>query len=169
MDQQKSSSAIFTKRVQILLLLFCTLSSIVFILLHLMVIAKNGNETILSFFFKKEPHQHLPSPSEMIDYFKWSTESACKKRVYFGGPLFEQPSRKLTLVEGQKAVCLDDKVTPQINDCLVYSFGIRDDWYFEKSMAEHQGCNVSLFGLLLLQESQFTEVFTLFRFTRLII
>ena len=107
-----------------------------------MVIAKEG-ESILSFFLKKE--QHSPTPSEIIDYFMWSAESTCKKRVYFGGPLLEQPSRKLTLVEGQKAVCLDVKVDPQINDCLVYSFSIRDDWYFEESMEEHRGCNVSLF------------------------
>ena len=132
MDQEKSSSISITKRTQILIILFvffCTLSSVVFILIHQLVIAKEG-ESILSVFLEKE-HDPSSSPSEIIDYLKWSTESACKNKVYFGGPLFEQPSHKLTLFEGQKAVCLDEKVTPQINDCLVYSFGIRDDWYFE--------------------------------------
>jgi len=71
-----------------------------------------------------------------------------KKSVYFGGPLFEQPSRKLTLIEGQKAVCLDEQVAPQVNNCLVYSFDIRDDWYFEESM-ENQECNVSLFKIFI--------------------
>ena len=141
MDQQKSSSSAITKRAQITLLVFCTLSSIIFILIHLIVFAKKG-EVILSFFLEKEPNSS--SPSDIIDYFKWYTKSTCKKEVYFGGPLlFERPSRKLTLAEGQTAVCFDEKVAPQINDCLVYSFGIHDDWHFEEGMEEHQGCNVS--------------------------
>ena len=145
MDQEKSTSTSITKRPQIsLLLLFCTLGTTVFILIHLMVMASK-DESLLSYFFKRQ-HQSASISSEIIDYFKWSSESACKKEVYFGGPLlFQRPSRKLTLVEGQKAVCFDEKVAPQINNCLVYSFGIHDDWHFEKGMEEHQGCNVSLF------------------------
>jgi len=118
MDQQKSSTTLVTKRVQISLILFCAVGSIVFILINQLVIAKEG-ESI-----------------------------TCKKSVYLGGPLFEQPSRKLTLNEGQKAVCLDEQVAPQVNNCLVYSFGIRDDWYFEESM-ENQECNVSLFKIFI--------------------
>jgi len=92
MDQQKSSSTLITKRAQISLLLICTFGSIVFILIQQLIIAKEG-ESILSFFLEKE-HHSPPTPSEIIDYFKWYTESSCKKRVYFGGPLFEQPSLK---------------------------------------------------------------------------
>jgi len=141
MDQQKSTSTSITKRAQIsLLLLSCTLGSIAFLLLHLMIMATR-DESLLSYFFKK---QHESSTSiEIIDYFKWFTESACKKEVYFGGPLLFEQNRNLTLVDGQKAVCLDDKVAPQINNCLVYSFGIHDDWHFEKAMENLQGCHVS--------------------------
>ena len=142
MDQQKSTSTSITKRPQIsLLLLFCTLGTTVFILIHLMVMASK-DESLLSFFFKKQ-HQSASISSEIIDYFKWSSESACKKEVYFGGPLLFEQNRNSTLVDGQKAVCLDDKVAPQIYNCLVYSFGLHDDWHFEKGMENLQGCNVS--------------------------
>jgi len=144
MDQEKPSSISITKRTQILIILFlfsCTLSCVIFILIHQLVIKKEG-ESILPFSLEKDLSS---SPSEIIDYLKWSTESTCKNQVYFGGPLFEQPSPKLTLFEGQKAVCLDEKVAPEVNNCLVYSFGIRHDWYFEESMEEHQGCSVSFF------------------------
>jgi len=140
---EKSSSTFITKKAQILILIFCIVSTITFILIHQLLLTKYQEESTLSFFLGK--HHQSSNPSEIIDYLKWSSESACKNKVYFGGPLFEQPSHKLTLIEGQKAVCLDEKVAPQINDCLVYSFGIRDDWYFEESMEEHQGCRVSLF------------------------
>ena len=140
---KKPSSSFITKKAQILILLFCIISTIAFILFYQLLLTQHQRESTLSFFLGK-PRQ-LSNPSEITDYLKWSSESACKNKVYFGGPLFEQPSHKLTLFEGQKAVCLDEKVTPQINDCLVYSFGIRDDWYFEESMGKHRGCNVSLF------------------------
>ena len=145
MDQEKPSSKSFTKRNKILLvilfLFFCTLSCVVFILIFQLITAKEG-ESILSFFREKE-HHPLSSPGEIVDYLKWSTERTCKNQVYFGGPVFEQPSTKLTLFEGQKAVCLDENVAPQVNNCLVYSFGIRNDWHFEESMEEHLKCNVS--------------------------
>jgi len=153
MDQEKSSLISITKRTQILIILFvffCTLSCVIFILIHQLVIPKEG-ESILSFFLEKE-HDPLSSPTEIIDYLKWSTESTCKNQVYFGGPLFEQPSPKLTLFEGQKAVCLDEKVASEVNNCLVYSFGIRNDWYFEESMEENQGCNVSFFQIKTLRK-----------------
>ncbi len=125
------------------------LCSIAFILFYQLLLTQNQRESTLSFFLGK-PRQSS-NPSEIIDYLKWSSESACKNKVYFGGPLFEQPSHKLTLFEGQKAVCLDEKIAPKINDCLVYSFGIHDDWYFEESMEEHQGCRVSYFKIYYLK------------------
>ncbi len=145
MDQQKSSTIIITKRARILLILFCTVCGIVFTLMHSMFIAIIG-ETILSFFAEKERNVPSLSPSEIIDYLKWSNESACKNQVFFGGSLFvELLSPKSALNEGLKAVCLDEKFAPRVNNCLIYSFGIHDDWNFEERMEEHQGCNVLFF------------------------
>ena len=146
---KKPSSTFITKKAQILILLFCIISTIAFILFYQLLLTQHQRESTLSFFLGK-PRQSS-NPSEIIDYLKWSSESACKNKVYFGGPLFEQPSHKLTLFEGQKAVCLDEKVAPKINDCLVYSFGIHEDWYFEESMEKHQGCRVSSFSLMILE------------------
>jgi len=144
-EKEKSKSSFFTKKTQILLLVFCILSGIVFILFHQFLLAqKEDGESILPFFFGKD--RPSTSPSQIIDYLKWSSESTCKKKVYFGGPLLEQPNHKLTLFGGQKAVCLDERVAPEIDNCIVYSFGDRDH-YFETSIAEQQGCTVSLFKI----------------------
>ena len=44
--------------------------------------------------------------------------------------------------DGDKLLCLDSLFHDVINDnCLIYSFGIADDWTFEISMAE-LGCQV---------------------------
>jgi len=145
MDQQKSSSKTFLpKRGLILLLLFCTLSTVVFILIHQLVIEKKG-ESILNYFIGE--NQHLSGPSVMVSHHNLKTlnhsKTTCEKKVYYGGPSVQQPSNKLTLFGGQRAVCLDEKIVPKINDCLIYSLGIRGDWSFEESMEEHLGCHVS--------------------------
>jgi hypothetical protein len=45
---------------------------------------------------------------------------------------------------GQKAVCIDPPVAPQPGKCLVYSFGISNEWSFDEKMAEY-GCEVFSF------------------------
>lgn len=135
MDEQKSSSRCVTmRRAQMLLLIFCSVTSIiVFSLKHQLLIESKGEE-ILSFIFNDKDHQ-ASNPSEKTE------KNICETRFYFGGPLFERPSRELTHMDRQKAVCLDEKVAPKISDCLVYSFGIQYDWYFEESMGGI-GCQV---------------------------
>ena len=51
------------------------------------------------------------------------------KRV--GGRWLEGPHKQ---VDGDKFVCLD-KIITQPDNCLIYSFGIADDWTFEDLMA----------------------------------
>jgi hypothetical protein len=48
--------------------------------------------------------------------------------------------------EGQKHVCLDAHFLEKASsgNCLVYSFGLSDDWDFEEFMAE-LGCTVRAF------------------------
>ena len=45
--------------------------------------------------------------------------------------------------DGQKYVCKDELMADiRYHECIVYSFGIRDDWTFEDTIADF-GCNVS--------------------------
>jgi hypothetical protein len=56
--------------------------------------------------------------------------------------------------DGQKFVCLD-KLYEDVrrNECLVYSFGIANDWSFEEVMAG-MGCKVHAFDPTTLAESK---------------
>ena len=130
---KKFSSQFFAKKAPIILIpLFGTLGSIVvFILIYQLIIAKQGGP-ILSFFLSENDSQASSPSNEIIEHFKWFDEKACKNKVYLGE------------YEGQKVVCLDDQVAPQTNNCIIYSFGIRDDWSFEEKMTELRGCHVSL-------------------------
>lgn len=137
MDQHVSSNkCVNTRRTQTLILLFCTVSSLIVFTLKYQNPIENKAEQILPFSFDRKEHQSS-NPSE-------KSSATCENKFYFGGPLFEQPSPKLTQMDRQKAVCLDKKVAPKINDCLVYSFGIQFDWYFEESVEENLGCQVGL-------------------------
>jgi hypothetical protein len=47
-------------------------------------------------------------------------------------------------IDGQKAVCMDPQVAPNPENCLVYSFGINNEWSFDEQM-ENYGCRVFAF------------------------
>ena len=49
-------------------------------------------------------------------------------------------------LDGQKAVCIDPSVAPQPKNCIVYSFGINNEWSFDEDM-EIYGCEVFAFDL----------------------
>ncbi len=44
--------------------------------------------------------------------------------------------------EGGKYVCLDDLTEDEAEECLVYSFGLRDESSFEGNMTSKFGCSV---------------------------
>ena len=77
---------------------------------------------------------------EIMDYFFWSNASSCQLAHDFGGGIMKNPSG----FDGQKAVCLDPLVRPPVNDCIVYSFGISNEWSFDQAM-ENYGCRVYAF------------------------
>jgi len=129
----KYLSKLIAKKAKIvLILLFCTLSSIVvFILIYQLIIAMQGGP-ILSLFLSENDSQASSLCDEITEHLKWFDEKACKNTVFFGE------------YEVQKVVCLDEQVAPKINNCIIYSFGIHDDWSFEEKMEELRGCHVSL-------------------------
>lgn len=80
------------------------------------------------------------TPDQIIEYFKWSNQTSCKLTHDFGGHMLKNPSG----LDGQKAVCLDDKIAPKAGSCIVYSFGINNEWSFDETM-ENYGCKVYSF------------------------
>jgi hypothetical protein len=80
------------------------------------------------------------SPEQMFEYLHWTNRKACDFGQDFGGAVFYYPYKT---IDGQKAVCMDLDVKPSA-DCLVYSFGINNEWSFDK-MFESFGCQVFAF------------------------
>ena len=78
--------------------------------------------------------------SEILQYFSWTNHSSCNLVHNFGGWILENPSG----LDGQKAVCIDPSVAPQPKNCIVYSFGINNEWSFDEDM-EIYGCEVFAF------------------------
>jgi hypothetical protein len=62
-----------------------------------------------------------------------------------GGIFFSVSPTPCTTLDGVKRVCMDDLIHDVIRgDCLVYSFGIGNDWSFEVAMND-LGCEVRAF------------------------
>ena len=84
------------------------------------------------------------TPEQIIDFLKWSNWTACEYRQFFGGsikPLIP------TGMDGQYPICLDPAVRPITSKekrCIVYSFGINNEWSFDEAMVEY-GCDVFAF------------------------
>ena len=82
-------------------------------------------------------------PKRIIDYFNWSNRSSCILTQDFGGVMLKYS--QISAIDGQKAVCLDAPVRPRTdNSCIVYSFGISNEWSFDETM-EKYGCRVFAF------------------------
>ncbi len=84
------------------------------------------------------------SVSQMLAFLESSrmtNRSACRVFYEFGGVVINNTDR---YKDGQKSVCLDEGLQPAINNCLVYSFGIDNEWSFDDDMAK-LGCDVYSF------------------------
>ena len=77
---------------------------------------------------------------QLIDYLAWTNRGSCQLVHDFGGVMIYPPSG----IDGQKAVCLDAGLAPKVDDCVVYSFGIDNEWSFDEAM-EQYGCSVFAF------------------------
>ena len=68
-------------------------------------------------------------------------QSVCNVGKFFGGQWLDGCGG----MDGHKFVCLDKLYADvQSGNCLIYSFGIADDWTFEEAMAE-LGCTIRAF------------------------
>lgn len=77
----------------------------------------------------------------MLEYFVWPNRSSCRLAHDFGGHILGNPSG----LDGQKAICIEPvQLAPPAGKCLVYSFGINNDWTFDEAMATY-GCQVYSF------------------------
>jgi hypothetical protein len=78
---------------------------------------------------------------QMMSYFVWPNRTSCRLAHDFGGHMKRKPSG----LDGQKAVCLiPAQVAPPAGDCVVYSFGINNEWSFDDNMKRY-GCQVYAF------------------------
>ncbi len=82
----------------------------------------------------------LATPQQVIDFFYWTNASSCRLAHDFGGKMMKNPSG----FDGQKSICLDPEVAPRSGNCVVYSFGINNEWSFDDIM-EQYGCQVFAF------------------------
>ncbi|KAI9562635.1 hypothetical protein GHT06_010089 [Daphnia sinensis] len=82
------------------------------------------------------------SAEEMYRYLRWTNSTSCQNAVDFGFNIGS--NLDVTAVDGHKAVCLDKHISPDMSNCLVYSFGINNEWAFDEAMAKY-GCQVYSF------------------------
>lgn len=82
------------------------------------------------------------SAEDIFDYLRWTNSTSCKLAVDFGFWIYSGDG--VSAPDGHKAVCLDSPVSPVYGDCLVYSFGINNQWTFDDAMAQF-GCQVYSF------------------------
>ncbi|XP_069986307.1 uncharacterized protein [Penaeus vannamei] len=80
--------------------------------------------------------------ASLVSLYAENPQLKCPEMRYFGGegPRENGPN----IADGDKAVCLSPRYDVTPGRCLVYSFGIADDWSFDDAMAEY-GCEVYSF------------------------
>lgn len=82
--------------------------------------------------------------NEVLNYFQCFDRTSCSLVHDFGGTMMTKDIHYRGL-DGQKAICLDPpQLAPSPDRCVVYSFGINDEWSFDEAM-ERYGCQVFAF------------------------
>jgi hypothetical protein len=82
------------------------------------------------------------SAEEIFRYLHWTNSTSCLFAVDFGYWIWVGGG--VAAPDGHKAVCLDQFISPVYDNCLVYSFGINNQWTFDEAMAKF-GCQVHSF------------------------
>jgi hypothetical protein len=82
------------------------------------------------------------SAEEIFRYLHWTNGTSCLFAVDFGYWVWNGGG--VAAPDGHKAVCLDQFISPVYDNCLVYSFGINNQWTFDEAMAKF-GCQVHSF------------------------
>eukprot|EP00092_Neocalanus_flemingeri_P080073 GFUD01099846.1.p1 GENE.GFUD01099846.1~~GFUD01099846.1.p1 ORF type:complete len:350 (+),score=60.74 GFUD01099846.1:57-1052(+) len=67
-------------------------------------------------------------------------QGVCRVHKHIGGRWFVDPLVN-SMVDGDYCVCMDNILVDMDKPCLVYSFGVADDWNFEDIM-DSAGCEV---------------------------
>ena len=84
----------------------------------------------------------LMTAEEIFEYVHWTNSSACRVPFDFGGVVTKW--LKFIAIDGQKTVCMDPEIVPVSASCIVYSFGINNEWSFDRTF-EQFGCDVYAF------------------------
>ncbi|KAK8388754.1 hypothetical protein O3P69_020633 [Scylla paramamosain] len=98
-----------------------------------------GSNTSSSIFIERissAPQCRVPGLQSIEQYraYLHNTEITCKNLKPFGG---KRPAPKA----GMKMVCLDDKFNIRPGNCVVFSFGVGNEWSFEDEFDKF-GCKV---------------------------
>lgn len=78
-------------------------------------------------------------PESLFRYFHWANSTSCKYSAEFGFSIHR--SQGFSAPKGQKTICMDYGVAPSFRNCLIYSFGIHNQWSFEEAMEQFR-CQV---------------------------
>ncbi|KAK3888732.1 hypothetical protein Pcinc_007207 [Petrolisthes cinctipes] len=76
-----------------------------------------------------------------FDYGKNTKRYACANKTQLGGIMV--PYLQQSYLDGDKWICYEPGLAPDPKDCLVYSFGISNEWSFDDAMDKY-GCQVRL-------------------------
>lgn len=121
------------------------LATLVFVLIAISLLTMdpkfNQFQTLVDFTETQKAAANM-SAEEIFRYLHWTNGTSCLFAVDFGHWVWNGGG--IAAPDGHKAVCLDQFVAPVFNNCLVYSFGINNQWTFDEAMAQF-GCQVHSF------------------------
>ena len=84
------------------------------------------------------------SQLDMIKYLYWyDTKRPCHITNDYGGVMGINP-KLITGMDGHKKMCMDPGLIPRANNCIIYDFGVGNEWSFDDAVAK-LGCQIYAF------------------------